>query len=56
MVFGGSAFGSAAIGGSVSPPISCLPISCNLIVMEQLLKIGYTYDDILRLYKYIGQI
>ena len=34
MTFGGSAYGSVSIGGSIGPPPICSVPSCNLIVME----------------------
>lgn len=49
MAFGSFSYGSVSFGGDVTPAITCGPPRCNLIVMEQLLELGYTYEDALRL-------
>jgi hypothetical protein len=52
MTFGCYAYGSVAYAGRKTT-VQCSAPRANLIVMENLLKIGYTQEEILRLYRYI---
>jgi hypothetical protein len=54
MTFGGSTYGSVAYAGE-KIVVQCSSPSANLIVMENLLKVGYTVEEILMLYRYIYQ-
>lgn len=48
MTYGTFSYGSATIGGSIGVGICGAP-NANLVVMDQLLKIGYTYEEISKL-------
>lgn len=54
MTFGSYSYGSIAYAGK-SISFQCSTPSANLVVMENLLKTGYTKEEILTLYQYIDQ-
>jgi len=54
MTFGSYSYGSVAYAGEKAA-VQCLTPSANLIVMENLLRIGYTREEISRLHEYICQ-
>ena len=49
MTFGCYAYGSVAYAGR-KVIVQCSAPSCNLIVMENLLRMGYTREEISKLY------
>lgn len=53
MTFGSYSYGSTAYSGKRAA-VQCSAPSANLIIMENLLKIGYTQEEISRLHKYIN--
>jgi hypothetical protein len=52
MTFGCYAYGSVAYAGR-KVIVQCSAPSANLVVMENLLRIGYTQEEISRLHEYI---
>jgi hypothetical protein len=55
MTLGAYAYGSATYAGKVTI-VRCSAPSANLVVMENLLRIGYTQEEISTLYRCINQI
>lgn len=55
MTFGGCSYGSVAYAGE-KIIVQCSPPSANFIVMENLLKAGYTVEEILILHRYVCQM